>query len=482
MTPTRVWWLVGALVVGGVSGCKRSAPNGPAPGVALPSADAAAAAPATPVGMKAPFATLDKAAAKSLNAGYKALRAKKYDDARKAFDEVVAARPDYTAARYQSLHAAVLADPNADVREAWRDLLMRDFVGYGGRLGTKELAALRASPEGADLARIAAEAQAAYAAGLDRGFFFVARSRPAKEPLYDEHGGTILDLNAEAYHFNSASGRIGRLSDTGGRVAGLYADRAHRQLLLLLVKGMVASDTTTGYVFTALEAAAVSLDKLELAGPAPLPIEAPVDGATLCTSAQGEPLWVVKQSYTFDATHKTVVVAAEGCAPGAGVRVTANRAERLRPDVGATADAKGESHLIPNGDGPPIRISRPKWLASVGWSPGKKRLAYAGQIDPCTAEPGVRSQQNELYVWEAATQKATRLASAFSFFDWEWLDDDHLVYETGSQVGGQVSQVSKVSKVSKSARSARSRCTTSVPRATPSSTPTPAPASARSQI
>ena len=209
---------------------------------------------------------------------------------------------------------------------------------------------------------------------------------------------------------------------------------------------MVSSDTSTGYVFTALEAAAVSLDKLELAGPAPLPIEAPVEGATLCTSAQGEPLWVVKQNYSFDATRKAVVVVAEGCPPGTGMRVTANRAERLRPDVGATTDATGESHLVPNGDGPPIRISRPKWLASVGWSPGKKRLAYAGKIDPCMAEPGVRSQQNEIYVWDAATKKATRLASAFSFFDWEWLDDDHLVYETGSQVGkaGQAGQIGKV--------------------------------------
>ena len=447
MTPLRVSLGVFAVAigVGSLPGCKRGAPSAPAPNAAA-SADAAAVAPAAPVGMKAPFATLDKAAAKSLNAGYKALRAKQYDVARQAFDAVVAARPDYTAARYQSLHAAVLADPNADVREAWRELLLRDFVGYSGRLATKELAALRASPQGADLARIAAEAQAAYAAGLERGFFFVARSRPAKEPFYDEHGGTILDLNEEAYHFDPTSGLIRRLTDTGGRVAGIYADRAHRQLLLLLVKGMVSSDTTTGYVFTALEAAALSLDKLELAGPALLPIEAPVEGATLCTSAQAEPLWVVKQSYTFDATRKAVVVAAAGCPPSAGVRATANRAERLRPDVGSTADATGDSHLVPNGDGPPIRISRPKWLASIGWSPGKKRLVYAGPLDPCTAEPGVRSPQNEIYVWEAATKKATRLASAFSFFDWEWLDDDHLAYETGGQIGkvGQIGQAGKV--------------------------------------
>lgn len=441
----RVSWgvLAVAIGLGGLSGCKRSAPSAPPPSAALPGADAAAAAPAMPVGMKTPFATLDKAAAKSLNAGYKALRAKLYDAARKAFDEVVAARPDYTAARYQSLHAAVLADPNADVREAWRELLARDFVGYGGRLATKELAALRASPQGADLARIEAEIRTAYAAGLERGFFFVARSRPAKEPFYDEHGGTILDLNAEAYHFDPATGRIRRLSDSGGRVAGIYADRARGQLVLLLVKGMVSSDTSTGYVFTALEAAVLSLDKLELAGPAPLPIEAPVEGATLCASAQGEPLWVMKQSYTFDATRKAVVVIAEGCPPGVGVRVTANRAERLRPDVGATADATGESHLVPTGDGPPIRIGRPKLLGSIGWSPGKKRLAYAGPFDPCAAEMGVRSQQNEIYVWEAATKKATRLASAYSFFDWEWLDDDHLVYETGGQIG-KIGQAGKV--------------------------------------
>src|SRR5262249_50243180 len=49
-----------------------------------------------------------------------------------------------------------------------------------------------------------------------------------------------------------------------------------------------------------------------------------------------------------------------------------------------------------------------------------------------------RTGMNELYVWDAGTRKAVRLASAFSFFAWEWLDDDHLAYETATKRIGKV--------------------------------------------
>ena len=41
-------------------------------------------------------------------------------------------------------------------------------------------------------------------------------------------------------------------------------------------------------------------------------------------------------------------------------------------------------------------------------------------------------------MWETATKKVTLLAEAFSYFDWEWLDDDHLAHETGSKTSPRV--------------------------------------------
>jgi hypothetical protein len=43
------------------------------------------------------------------------------------------------------------------------------------------------------------------------------------------------------------------------------------------------------------------------------------------------------------------------------------------------------------------------------------------------------AQQNQLGVWDAAQNKLTKTAKAFSFFEWEWLDDDHLAYETAGK-------------------------------------------------
>jgi hypothetical protein len=45
---------------------------------------------------------------------------------------------------------------------------------------------------------------------------------------------------------------------------------------------------------------------------------------------------------------------------------------------------------------------------------------------------------NNLYIWDRAAAKTVRLATAFSFFEWEWLDDDHLVYEASGPKGGKI--------------------------------------------
>ena len=84
--------------------------------------------------MEDPFARLTGDAAKSLKAGYKAMQAKKYDEARTAFAAVVSAAPDYSPARMQEIKAAVLGGHTADVPALWKDLLGRDFVAYAGRL------------------------------------------------------------------------------------------------------------------------------------------------------------------------------------------------------------------------------------------------------------------------------------------------------------------------------------------------------------
>jgi hypothetical protein len=45
---------------------------------------------------------------------------------------------------------------------------------------------------------------------------------------------------------------------------------------------------------------------------------------------------------------------------------------------------------------------------------------------------------NDLYLWDRATAKTVRLATAFSFFEWERLDDDHLVYGASGPKGGRI--------------------------------------------
>ena len=180
----------------------------------------------------------------------KAYRTGKDAEAEQLLHQVVAGRPDDTAARYQELRAAIRANPEADFREPGAPL-WRDFVGYDHRLRAgKEFAALWAGPRARELEAIRASARAAYVDGLATGVFFAGRNRPGQPVLYDEHAKPVLDLALEAYHFDPASGLVRRLTDTAGRVAGLRVDRAAKIAVLLLVNDFQPSDIETGLSFT----------------------------------------------------------------------------------------------------------------------------------------------------------------------------------------------------------------------------------------
>ena len=88
---------VASLLFSSGAGCKKPAATAPADSTAgAPAAPKIDTGPPPVVGMEDPFVRLTGDASKSLNAGYKAMSAKKYDDARTAFAAVVAAHPDYT--------------------------------------------------------------------------------------------------------------------------------------------------------------------------------------------------------------------------------------------------------------------------------------------------------------------------------------------------------------------------------------------------
>ena len=106
-------------------------------------------------------------------------------------------------------------------------------------------------------------------------------------------------------------------------------------------------------------------------------------------------------------------------------------------------DVSGDAGVVdlPADGGPhPVTLADLARSASLGWSPGRSRLAFAREIDPCGLVPSgwPPAGLNNLYVADAAPAKAVRLATAFSFFELEWLDEDHLVYEGSTPKGGKI--------------------------------------------
>ena len=227
------------------AGCKRSGtpatgPDGTPPGDARAAGAAGAQPPRpAPAGMKAPFERRTAALAKTFAAAVKAYRSGKYGAAEQLFHEVVVARPDDTAARYQELRAAVRADPDADP------------AGAPARAASSGLRGVRPPPANRQGVRAALGLTARERAGGDPGrsarrLRRRARARrllrrpgtaPAQPVMYDETSQAgPRALTQEAYAFDPASGLVRRLSDTAGRVAGIEGrprrqapGRAHRE-------------------------------------------------------------------------------------------------------------------------------------------------------------------------------------------------------------------------------------------------------------
>jgi hypothetical protein len=419
-----------------LAGCKKKAPEEQA-GVAGQPAQPAVAEPALrPIGMDDPFARLSGDGPRQLNLGYRALRTKKYDDARAAFGEVITLTPDHGPARYQQVRAIALSGKLADVPDAWAGLLARDYVAFAGKLEKpKEMAPLRAAPEWAAVQRAEKDYRYAYSKGLERGLFFVARTREAGAVRFAAGGTAPLDLNQEAYHFDPAASKYRRLTETGGHLFAIAVSPGHKVLSFLVARKLASAGD--GQAFDEPEVGYVDLVSLETVGP--FKIAGRPAQVALGFTAAGEPVWEAGEKYMVDSA-KTAV-AAQAAAQVAGAKTVATpQVVHGEPAAasGARVSADGRAIEIAGAD-KPVRAARDLDPSSIEWSPGKKRLTYAGKIDACKVIAGeTKEAKNELFVWEADKKTASRVAQAVSYFDTLWLDDDKLVYEGGVGKDGKL--------------------------------------------
>ena len=438
-----------------LTGCKKSAPSsteGPA----------VAAEKLPPVGVDDPFPRLNDATARALKAGFKALRGKSYDQARASFHEVVAAHPDYVKARYHELRAAALAGAYGDLPTMWAELLARDFVGYAGSLDqAKDLAALRKADEWPRLQAIEKQVRGAYASGLDKGLIFVARTRPGRSKRPDNHSEvTAFASGQEAFHYDPASQRYRRLTATDARILAIAVSPNRQQLSFLTCEHLgdecEAQDDGVNYCSVGCAGplgGAIELGSLTRHGPASIlgrnSRTVPTGGVYLGWSKSGEPRFLVEDAtrkevgrheyekevtretaYAFDATH-TALVSLDDKDASLWTRVEGLDAAPVTPSTDGVSLTSDGLALQIAGEAAPLRAGRT--IVTTTWSPGKKRLLYAG--DPCAGfkvkgGKGV-PEKNELYLWDAGKKKAERIARAAATFDALWLDDDHLAWVTG---------------------------------------------------
>jgi hypothetical protein len=387
--------------------------------------------------MEDPFARLAGDAAKSLKAGYKAMQAKKYDEARTAFAAVVSAAPDYSPARMQEIKAAALSGHAADVPPLWKDLLAHDFVGYVGRLDKpRELAMLRGGSEWAKIKAFETSVRSAYAADIGKGLFFIARSRDLG--VSKAGNDTVkLALNQELYQLDPAGKRYRRLTETEGRVFTYSIAPEHKAISFLVVTNVADTSTPTPQ-FSDASVGSIDLATLETTGPLRLG-QAGTKAATVVLgwTSQGDPVWTARgasgeeTNYALDATRTAVVVVAtSGAVSGNRTTATPSSVSIVTPAAEQVTVAEDRKSLQIADEDRTLRATRALDPDTVVWAPAGHRLAYAGAFDEC--KPGGGKDKNELYLWERGKKTAARVATAPSPFRLAWLDDDRLVFQSGA--------------------------------------------------
>jgi hypothetical protein len=227
-------------------------------------------------------------------------------------------------------------------------------------------------------------------------------------------------------------------------VFGILPDRAGKRLLLLLVESLQDHERDSGWSFSMFKAGLLSLETLEPAAAA-FPRSAPAPEVLLCVSEKGTPLWVTKTGYTVDVPRKKLVETAEVCPAGSGVKVTRDRGQHVRlPAAGVAVDVGRKQFTIDGAQ--EVRRQSEIEPESIGWSPAKTHLVFADEYRNCDLWGMYPQEEAEwpasarkaLLVWDVAARKAVRVAEAFSFFEWEWVDGDHLAHETGSRMNPRV--------------------------------------------
>jgi hypothetical protein len=394
-----------------------------------------------PVGMSDPFARLTSEAGKSLSKGYKALKAKKYDEAQAGFREVIAAAPDYTAARWQLVRALILGGQLSDVPKEYEALIQRDYVGYASSIDKKDLAALKAAPEWQKVSDLREAYRSAYAKGLDSGFFFVARTRSASEPQFKESEAS-LDLKQEVFHFDPETKKIRRLSETGGHAFAVARAQDGKSLAFLSVPKLHREGAADSFVSPQL--GMIDLTTLEMVGPATA--GGRFESVTLGFEKSGAPVFELFDPSSHQAKWLRFDTARTGLAPvtdadraGGYTTATPSHVTHVAShEVEGIKIEDGANQFSIGGIAAPIVAARPLAAESLDWSPSRSRITYAGKIDACKILKGDSKDKNELYVFDMEKKSAQRVAAAISAFETLWLDDDKLVYEGGVGKDGQL--------------------------------------------
>ncbi len=415
----------------------------------LSAAPSQPAAPAVAVGMAHPFSKLSDQAGKPYNAGWAALKAKKYQDAAAAFTEVSTLLPDYLTARLQAARAELLAGNPAATRQQLEELLSRNFIAYAGRAeNTKDFALFRTSPEWNAYEQAVPRLRSAYSAGLERGLYLVARSGEVVGPNFvpsknGDKSEAKLEPKQEVYHYDPDSSRYRPLTATDGHVVAALRSADGKSLAFLTAERVQKDDKKTWFVEPGF--GFVSLSTLDIAGP--IKLAGGHEELALSFAATGNPLLITSGAlpgsegleagtWEIDTAHTGLIKTPASAANAPkGERVVVRFGRLLHSDRQIPADVTlaEDRHSVQLGTGGVITSGRTLAESSLSFSPGQRFFLYAGQFDACAAAKDEKSKaaQNDLFIYEIEKKQASRIDSSASAFETVWLGDYLLAYESG---------------------------------------------------
>jgi hypothetical protein len=332
--------------------------------------------------------------------------------------------------------------------------LAADWVRWGAKVEMDpDLEPLMSSPLGAKVKAMNAGYKEELIRRARAGLLMVARRGPFKEPRKDpkKKGAARMASRAELFAYDKDSSRYLRLTQTGFQVVAFLPAPSGDEIAYVTVRDVAIGDDPASSPpmllvakigTVSLAAPEVANKETEIKNARTLAVEFLAGDELVATAYQPQGNWGLGAATSFSIDKAAGKAKASKTPPPGGRRIlvryegveleTPGDAEGIAADWNPETGTAEEFVLDASKKRVQLPTGQAARRASIAWSPDRKKVAFATQVDLCGETPADRA--GALYLVDVESGKLKHVSKGASLFSPRFLDAATLAYadEDGS--------------------------------------------------